>query len=268
MKWSSVPEKYACVDAHNHVWFDRNGKLDIPGMQYLLNGTKRLGIQRVCISLPLITPQVPPKDFRAANDAVLQAMSFSDRFIGFCFVDAAFPDEAVTEIERCIVREGMAGIKMYHQHFIDDDIQAPVLRKAAELGIPVLMHAGKCTDPATMAAQPRLSNAANFLNALRKFPDTIFIQGHIGGGGDWQWNLRTLEGIASNNYYIDISGSVIDAGIVQQTAQAVGISRMLFATDGSLEEGVGKCDAAAFTDSEYAALFSGNWNTIASRRRG
>lgn len=267
MLWFKIPEKYACVDAHHHVWQMKDGSLNVADAQSLLLAADRLGIRKLNVSVPVNTEVVTPEVFRSANDAVIAAMKLSDRFTGFCFVDAAFPDEAVAEIERCIVQNGMAGIKMYHQHFIDDDIQAPVLNKAAELGIPVLMHAGKCTDPESMAKQPRLSNASHFLNALKKFPDTIFIQGHIGGGGDWEWNLRVLEGIKSDNYYIDISGSVIDAGIVAKTINAVGISRVLFATDGSMEEGVGKCQAANLSDSEYAQLFSGNWNKIASRRR-
>jgi hypothetical protein len=41
------------------------------------------------------------------------------------------------------------------------------------------------------------------------FPDTTLIQAHIGGGGDWEWNLRVLE-TCPTNVYIDTSGSVID----------------------------------------------------------
>ena len=161
----------------------------------------------------------------------------------------------------------MSCIKMYHQQFLDDDVQAPVMELAAELGVPVLMHAGKCTDPATMAAQPYLSNASQFLSAVKKFPNTTFIQGHIGGGGDWEWNLRTLEEMDSDNYFIDISGSVIDAGIVRRTVNAVGIDHVLFATDCSMEEGVGKVQAADLTDDEYMKLFSGNMKRIFARRR-
>ncbi len=191
----------------------------------------------------------------------------SERFVGFCFVDPHFPDEAAAEIERCVVRHGMAGIKLYHQFFICDDAQKPIMDKAAELGVPVLMHAGKCTDPATIAAQPRLSHAGHFLEALKKFPATMLIQAHIGGGGDWEWNLRMLEGIDSDHYFIDISGSVIDAGIVRRTIETVGVDRVLFATDMSLEEGVGKLLAARPSHEELMKICSGNWNRIAGRRR-
>ena len=267
MKWFKVPEKFKCIDAHNHVWMTPDKKLDRDNALMLLEAGDRLGIQKFCVSCPVMDPAVPPETFRKANDAVLDAMAMSDRFVGFCFVDSAFGKEAVEEVRRCVCDNGMAGIKMYHQHFLDDDIQAPVFAIAAELGVPVLMHAGKCTDAATIAAQPRLSNASHFMNALRKFPDTIFMQAHIGGGGDWEWNLRILEGVQSDNFFIDISGSIVDSFIVEKTIKAVGIDRVLFATDGSLEEGVAKCFAANLCDEDYMKLFSGNWERILERRR-
>jgi predicted TIM-barrel fold metal-dependent hydrolase len=160
----------------------------------------------------------------------------------------------------------MAGVKLYHQYLICDPAQRPVMETAAELGVPVLMHAGKCTDPATSAAQPRLSSAEHFLKALKMFPDTMLIQGHIGGGGDWEWNLRELEKISGDNYFIDISGSVIDAGIVRKTVAAVGANRVLFATDMSLEEGVGKVMDAGLSTAILRKIFSGNMKRIFARR--
>ncbi|MPM57127.1 hypothetical protein SDC9_103948 [bioreactor metagenome] len=118
-----------------------------------------------------------------------------------------------------------------------------------------------------MAAQPRLSHAADFREALAKYPDTMLIQGHIGGGGDWQWNLRVLEGIDSENYFIDLSGSVVDSGIVRATIAAVGVDRVLFATDGSMEEGVGKLLAAGLDESAMRKICAGNWRKIAARRK-
>ena len=226
MKWYCIPERYDCIDAHNHVWgTPNNGPLNVEQTKQLLYSADCLGIRKLCVSYPITKPGVTVESMRYVNDIVVEAMKMSDRLIGFCFVDAALGQAAVDEVKRCVVENGMAGIKMYHQQFLEDDVQAPVMELAAELGVPVLMHAGKCTDPATMASQPYLSNASNFLKAVKKFPKTTFIQGHIGGGGDWEWNLRILEEMDSDNYFIDISGSVIDAGIVRSTVNAVGIAR-------------------------------------------
>ena len=98
------------------------------------------------------------------------------------------------------------------------------------------------------------------------FPDTMLIQGHIGGGGDWEWNLRVLEEIKSPNYYIDLSGSVIDRHIARRTVEAIGIDHVLFATDESFEEGVGKVLDGEFSDGELEKIFHRNLETIFERR--
>ncbi|HIE11616.1 MAG TPA: hypothetical protein EYP62_08380, partial [Kiritimatiellae bacterium] len=130
-----------------------------------------------------------------------------------------------------------------------------------------LMHAGKVMDTANRARQPRLSNAAHFVKAGTMFPETKLIQGHIGGGGDWEWNLRVLEE-SPPNVYIDTSGSVIDAGIVDRTVATMGVERVLFATDGSLEEGVGKVLEADLDKVDRARIFAGNVRGLIARRDG
>jgi len=204
-----------------------------------------------------------PDEVRLANDVVLQAMDLSERFAGFCFVNPGYAREALQEIERCIVDGGMVGVKLYHQYLVCDPAQRPVMERAAELRVPVLMHAGKVMDAANRARQPRLSNAAHFLLAAEMFPETTLIQAHIGGGGDWEWNLRVLEQ-SPPNVYIDTSGSVIDAGIVDRTVATLGVGRVMFATDGSMEEGVGKVLDANLAPADRARIFAGNARDLLS----
>lgn len=260
----ALPEQIKTVDVHNHVRPGRDGKLDRTLAECLLEGATRLGIHSLCVSRPLTSDCPSPDDVRRANDVVLEAMAFSDRFLGFCFVNPGYAAEARAEIDRC-VECGMVGIKLYHQYFVCDPAQTAVMTRASELGIPVLMHAGKVLDRATRARQPRLSNAEHFVRARDMYPDTMLIQGHIGGGGDWEWNLRVLE--TSRDFFVDISGSVIDAGIVRRTVNTIGAERVLFATDGVLEEGVGKLLDAGLTGEELHCICRGNWDRIASRRR-
>lgn len=257
-------ERTVRIDAHNHVWL-KDGTLDRERAQWTLKAAERLQIDRVCISCPVLTESPTPEEFRAANDAVLQAMASSDKFLGFCFVNPGYARESLEELERCIVEGGMVGIKLYHQYFISDPVQTPVLERAVQLGIPVLMHAGKLTDAASIKKQPRLSNAAHFITAADRFPDTIFIQAHIGGGGDWEWNLRVLEE-SSRNHYIDTSGSVVDAGIVPRTVAVMGPDRVLFATDMSFEEGVGKVLDANLSEEVMEKVFWRNMQGVLARR--
>ena len=258
------------IDAHNHVHGENglgrdSGRLDRRHAERLLERAARLDIDFLCVSAPLTFDSPTPDQVRRANDLVLEAMRLSDRFVGFCFLNPGYAREALEEMERCIVDNGMAGVKLYHQYLVCDPAQTPVMERAAELGVPVLMHAGKVMDEATRMRQPRLSNAAHFVRAARMFPRTRLIQGHIGGGGDWEWNLRVLEE-SPPNIYIDTSGSVIDAGIVDRTVAALGVERVLFATDGLLEEGVGKVLEADLSETDKARIFAGNAGKLLSRR--
>ncbi len=256
--------KYNPVDFHNHV-SGRKGKLDRQDAISRLKAAEILGIEKICISRPLTGDSPVPDEFCACNDIIMDAMKLSERFIGFCFVNPGYARESIKEMERCIVRHKMAGVKLYHQYFICDPALYPVMEYAAELGIPVLMHAGKLSDS---SIQPRLSNAQHFLKAVKMFPKTTIVQGHIGGGGDWEWNLRVLEAIKPEaRFYIDTSGSVIDAGIVKRTAETLGADRVLFATDGSMEEGLGKVLDAGLSGRQLKKIFSGNFNSILSARR-
>lgn len=258
--------KFHAVDMHNHVWGNSSGRLDRDGMEALIAEADRYGIERIGISCPLLAPRVGATEFRNANDLVLEAIQcHPDRFFGFCFVDPA-DSGAVPEIRRCAAH-GMAGIKLYHQHLVCDEIQRPVMEEAARLGIPVLMHAGKCTDPATIAAQPNLSHAGHFLRALEMFPDTTLIQAHIGGGGDWEWNLRMLDGLRNPRYFIDLGGSVCDVNIVRRTVEAVGIDSVLFATDMSIAEGVVKILHAGLTVRELGKILHHNWTRLEKMKK-
>ncbi|MFA6714076.1 MAG: amidohydrolase family protein [Victivallaceae bacterium] len=262
---NKVTGHYQIIDAHNHVW-SKDGKLNIEDMENLLEAAERVGINRLCVSTPLNTPCPKPDEFRKCNDIVFEAMKKTDKFIGFCFVNPGYVRETLDEIQRCVVDGGMAGVKLYHHYFICDPALTPLLEKAAELKIPVLMHAGKVMDTATRLAQPRLSNAEHFIKAAKMFPETIFIQGHIGGGGDWEWNLRMLEDSPAN-IYLDTSGSVIDGGIVRKTVAALGEDRVLFATDMAFEEGVGKILDAGLSETQMRKIFHDNISGILNRRK-
>jgi len=260
-------KKFRPVDFHNHVW-GKNGKLDRENARSVKEAVEAIGIDKACVSCPLISDSPTPDEFRACNDVVFEAMKFSKRFLGFCFVNPGYASESLAEMERCIVRGGMIGIKLYHQYLICDPALRPVMEYAAKLVIPVLMHAGKVTDSISLRNQPRLSNAGHFLKAVKMFPQTILVQGHIGGGGDWEWNLRTLEALdRSAKFYLDTGGSVIDASMIQRTVATLGEDRILFATDMSYEEGVGKVLDASLSEKQFQKIFSGNFNRILSERR-
>jgi len=262
------------IDAHFHVTdadpdagFSRStGRLDREQTERSLRQAEKLGIDVLCTSFPLTSECPTPEEVHLANNVTLEAMAMSERFLGFCFLNPGYARESLGEIERCIVDGGMIGIKLYHQYRICDPALTPVMQRAAELHVPVLMHAGKGRDTETKIQQPRLSDASHFVRAAAMFPETMLIEAHIGGGGDWEWCLRHLED-RPPNLYLDISGTVIDAGIVDKAVAAIGLDRVLFATDISMEEGVGKVLDADLTEEQRERIFARNMKDILARRR-
>jgi hypothetical protein len=70
-----------------------------------------------------------------------------------------------------------------------------------------------------------------------------------------------------SNVHIDTSGSVIDRGIVDRTIAAMGVERVLCATDGSLEEGVGKVLEADLSPEDRSRVFAGNARALLAHKR-
>ncbi|NPV07333.1 MAG: amidohydrolase family protein [Anaerolineae bacterium] len=252
------------IDVHSHVRV-KDGRLDVDHCRRLIEAADRLGIEQMWCSRPIGQGMPEPEAIREGNDAVLEAMHlYPDRIQGQCFVVPGWYRESLQEIDRCL-DQGMIGIKLYNQYFINDPAVFPVIEKAIEEGIPVLDHAGHLMDTATRRQQPKISDGVHFADLARRYPEAILIMGHIGGGGDYEWSLQALADAPT--VYADTSGSVIDEGMIEYAVRLLGAHRLLFACDGSEEAGVGKVLGAEITEEQREAIFSGNALAILSQRR-
>jgi len=97
------------------------------------------------------------------------------------------------------------------------------------------------------------------------YPEAMFIEAHIGGGGDWERSIKQLRHAPS--VYLDTSGSVIDEGMVEMAARELGVGRLLFGTDMTMEGGVGKISGADLTDAQKDRIFWRNFQKILDRRK-
>ena len=257
-----IPEKFNAIDSHTHLNFilgTNYDYLDKDEVARMIECNKKFGITKAGISMPYLKKDVTPKEYQKGNNLILEALDLFDHFFGFCFVDPTDSKAACDEIRRCVRDNKMTGLKLYHQYTIDDPIFTPIFELCQELNCPVLGHAVKGPNP------PTLSNAQHFCNVAKRFPGVNFIQAHIGGGGDWEWNLRVLED-STPNHFIDTSGSVIDVGMIKKTVETMTSDRVLFATDMFVEEGVGKLLAAEFTDEEMQKICHDNIVKLISRK--
>lgn len=255
------------IDCHMHVhggmrpwgWSD---DADV------IEAADRLGIEKLAVSIPVTGGRwAEPAEVRDCNDAVYGALQrFPDRLLGYCFVNPGFTRAALDEIERCVVDRSFIGVKLYNQYRISDPTVFPVIERCIELGVPILSHAGRLVDPADQARQPLCSDAGHFVEVNRRYPEATLIEGHIAGGGDWEWSLGMLrEG--GENLFLDTSGSVPDAGMLERCVESIGADRLLFATDMTMEGSVARLLDAEISDTAREQIAWQNFENILGRRR-
>ncbi|MDD4680106.1 MAG: amidohydrolase family protein [Clostridia bacterium] len=247
------------VNWHEHVWDDDDGKFDAQQSDLLVQSARRAYMDVLVCSLPVSGGSPDPDVIRRKNNIIAEAVDRHPNIIkGMAFVNPGYSREAVAEIERCVNELGMIGIKLYNQYFISDPVLHPVIEKCIELDIPILEHAGK--QMSLPVDQPFISDGTHFAKVAEKYPEAVIIMAHIGGGGDWQWSLKAIADCP--NIYTDISGSVYDEGIIEQTVSYLGAERVLFGTDGSFSQGIGKILAANISEKDKIEILN---NTRFSR---
>jgi predicted TIM-barrel fold metal-dependent hydrolase len=259
--------EHPVYDCHMHVYGaapGRDGALDEAHCDRVIEANDLLGIDISCAADGRLTGDLKYEDFHRGNDRVNLAMArHPGRFLGWCFINPGDP-RALEEMDQRIRDEGFIGVKMYNQYRINAPEVAPVLERVSEWQVPVLMHAGRCMDADTQQRQPFISQADHFVEAARQFPEAILIEAHIGGGGDWEWPLKHLREAPS--VCLDISGSVVDEWMMDRTVAALGIDRVLFATDMTFEGSVGKALDADLDDEAFSKLMGRNFAAILARR--
>lgn len=140
------------------------------------------------------------------NDYIAACVAMDpDHLIGFASVNPAYQGVgcAVDELERAVAELGLSGVKLYpmYQHWSPDDreLAFPVFAKAAELGIPVMVHqAGSTRIDARMAyARPALLDDVG-----REFRDLVVILAHCG----LPWIDEAMFMLTKHpNFYTDLS---------------------------------------------------------------
>ncbi len=255
------------IDAHNHVFGlapRPNG--DWAEVANLIEAADLLGITQLCCSRPVTGGLMANIEMvRESNDAVLAATRrYPGRILGYCFVQPGNGRDALAEIDRCL-EAGMIGVKLYNQFKFSDPAVFPIAEKCIERRVPFLGHSAFLTDPRALALQPRTSHALDFGALSRRYPELMLILGHINGGGDWEWTLRALRDFP--NVMLDTSGSVLEDDTIGDCVRALGHRRVLFATDATMEGGVGKILSADLTAEQREDIFWRNFQRLLDRRR-
>ena len=168
-----------------------------------------------------------PRDLEEGNDALLAlTREHPDAVRGYVTVNPTYTAHARAEITRCLAA-GMVGIKLAASRRASDPLLDPICELAREREVPVLQHVWQHRRRDWPGQEA--SDATELCALAARHPAVRFVLAHIGGGGDWQHSLAVLRGAA--NVFVDLSGSGVDGGMLETCIAAVGVERLLWGTD-------------------------------------
>ena len=236
------------IDAHAHFHSPFTNRADWPRYNASrLDAGDRIGIRMHVASVlgswghTSPTYFASPADQTQANDWMLDfAASQASRVRAYVAVNPNFTAHALSEIARGMARGGI-GIKLAAGRRADDVLLDDIADAARHFRVPVLHHVWqhRRRDWPNQDA----SDALDLVRLASRHPSVTFILAHIGGGGDWAHTFPAV--LATPNVVMDLSGSGIDRGMLDDALQWVGASRLLWASDVTMCTGLTKLRALA-----------------------
>jgi predicted TIM-barrel fold metal-dependent hydrolase len=231
------------VDVHAHFLHDCTPRADWRERNASrLAAGERIGITIHIASIlgswgltsPIYFPS--PADLGYANDQLLALQrEHPARIRGYVAVNPNFTPHALAEIDRCL-DAGMIGIKLAASRRANDALLDPICEAARRRGVPILHHIWQHRRRDWPGQEA--SDAGELGELAARHPEVIFILAHIAGGGDWQHSLRLLRGMP--NVMVDLSGSGVDGGMLEQCIEAAGVERLLWGCDLTMDTGLAK----------------------------
>jgi uncharacterized protein len=231
------------VDVHAHFFHDRTPRADWHERNASrLRAGERIGITIHITSIPgsfgLTSPLYfpSPDDLTYGNDRLVELQAqHPDRIRGYVAVNPNYTAHAKAEITRCLAA-GMIGIKLLASRRADDPLLDPICALALRHEVPILHHIWQHRRRDWPGQEA--SDAVELGRLARRHPGVAFLLAHLGGGGDWLHSLRAVREIP--NIYVDLSGSGVDGGMLEASLEAVGVERLLWGCDITMDTGWAK----------------------------
>jgi predicted TIM-barrel fold metal-dependent hydrolase len=158
--------------------------------------------------------RIDPRPDNAAVAAVVAR--HPRRLLGWIFLNPRDNPGVLDELERWRAAPGMIGIKLHpHWHDYRTDLLDPVLARAQELRLPVMIHLG---------FGPR----GDYRAIAARFPRLVVIAAHAGFPF-----YRSLWAHRRDcpNLYVDLSSPYINEPLARGAVAAMGAARCLYGTD-------------------------------------
>jgi predicted TIM-barrel fold metal-dependent hydrolase len=250
------------IDVHAHfhtAWSNRSD-----WQQYnesRITAGRRIGVRAHVASVLGSWGHTSPTYFSSPTDqsrANQWMVDYARRSAGevhaYVAVNPNFTDHALREIGHGM-SGGAVGIKLAAARRADDALLDDIAAAAAHYGVPVLQHVWqhRRRDWPNQDA----SDALDVARMATRHPNTTFILAHIGGGGDWAHTFPAVRDIP--NVVMDLSGSGIDRGMIDEALRYVSADRLLWAADLTLCTGLTKLWALEHTGASATDIACMRW---------
>ena len=231
------------IDIHAHFYFDGCGR----GEWRALNAARFRAGERIGISCHVAsilgswgrwspTYFASPSDTTLGNDAMCAiTTAHADRVRWYVAVNPNDTGHALAEIDRCVAA-GAIGVKLAAARRADDSLLDPIAERAAASGLPILHHIWQHRRRHWPSQDA--SDGLDLARLAARHPTVNFILAHFGGGGDYRHTFSAVPDVP--NIYLDLSGSGVDRGMLDDAYAAVGAGRLLWGADITLCTGLAK----------------------------
>ena len=234
------------IDIHAHFMHAGCGRADWRDVnEARLRAGDRIGIGVHVASVlgswghtsPIYFPS--PEDVSVGNDAMLALQAAEHgRVRAYVTVNPNDRAHAAAEIERC-ARAGAVGVKLAASRRADDPLVDDIAMLARDHRFPVLHHIWQHRRHDWPGQEA--SDGVELGRLAARHPEVSFILAHIGGGGDYAHTFPAVRDLP--NVHLDLSGSGVDRGMLDDALAAVGPSRLLWGCDLTMETGLAKLRA-------------------------
>lgn len=231
------------IDVHAHFFQPEGARADAPELNASrLAAGERIGISWHVASVLGSWGRRSPTYFQSPDDtvpgndfALAMQREHPDRVRTYVAVNPNDADFAVGEIDRCVAL-GAVGLKLAAARRCDDPLIDRVIARAHVHGLPVLHHVWQHRRRHWPSQD--ISDGSDLAVLAQRFPAVPFILAHIGGGGDYAHTFAAVREVP--NIFLDLSGSGIDRGMLDDALAAVGPQRLLWGADLTLCTGLAK----------------------------
>lgn len=206
------------IDFHAHI-----GQSKIFGGRYATGKAVVEVMDKHGIDRAVLIPTASSVNTRYFEDVVEAAREFPDRFLGFVLINPRHQG-APERLERAIVEHRLRGVKLHptFEAFAADDHELvyPVVEKAQELGVPVMIHSGQ---------SPYATPWQVGLVAL-DFPKATIVMAHMGLDEIIFCDAAVNMAKRAPNLFLETTGVTAEAKIAKAVGE-IGANRVLYGSD-------------------------------------